>query len=158
MSTENIDWTTVSRKARRQVKNCSESIQTVLPQKVISFDELCTVLNEVLRYYSKHIVAGFVYGSRARGTNRIDSDADVIIFWKHRVNIEDLRIIRAEMKKILQIDVDLVSCVIAKKFRDYNDQRDQAYFDGLIHEAKIFIGNELFFDLVQKSYKLPKLT
>ena len=84
------DWELVGHMTKKNPKTVKPKVEP--PH--IPFNELCDTLRQVLSKYSNRIVAGFVYGSRARETNRPDSDADLLIFWKSRVHVDDLREIR----------------------------------------------------------------
>lgn len=158
MDTQNIsfsdadNWETVRRKTKSP-KSAKTKVQ--LPH--IPFDELCRTLREVLSKYSDLIVAGFVYGSRARETNRPNSDADLLIFWKNPIHLDDLKMIRAEVESALGIETDFVSCIRTKKYIAKPDQRDDAYFGNVMLDARRFMGTEYLEDLVPYSVKLKKL-
>lgn len=109
--------------------------------KTVSYEQLVEVLKTELYKYESNIVAGYIYGSRARGTNRINSDADILIFWKKEMTIEDLQMIRTNIEISLGFDIDFVSCVFAGKIIDYPDERDIAYFENVVLDAKQFIGH-----------------
>jgi predicted nucleotidyltransferase len=107
----------------------------------VSYEQLVEVLKTELYNCESNIVAGYIYGSRARGTNRIDSDADILIFWKKEMTIEDLQMIRNKIEAKLGFDIDFVSCVFSGKYVEYPDERDIAYFENIALDAKQFIGD-----------------
>jgi predicted nucleotidyltransferase len=107
----------------------------------VSYEQLVEVLKTELYKYQSNIVTGYVYGSRARGANRVDSDADILIFWKKEMTVEDLQMIRNNIEAKLGFDIDFVSCVFAGKVIDHPDQRDIAYFENVALDAKQFIGS-----------------
>lgn len=149
------EWTTVSQKPKQKSKK-----PITVPNPIIkrNREEVMEILNYVLSRYKKHIEAGYLYGSRAQGTNRPDSDADVIVFWRRLPSIEELKNIRAEIETLLGFEIDLVSCWYVKEYIEYNDIRDKAYFDGVIAVAKQFIGEQMSIQYyTETSVKQPKL-
>ena len=151
---ETDDWEVIGPKT----KSLPNSHKPKPELKHIPFDELCDILRGTLSNYSKHIVAGFVYGSRARESNRPDSDADILIFWKHRMNLEDLQMIRNEVESALGIETDFVSCYLTKRPVSNSDMRDEAYFGNVMLDARRFMGTEHLADLIPHAIKLRKLT
>jgi predicted nucleotidyltransferase len=150
-SSDDDSWETV-------VSRKSNNTRAAKPEpKLIEFEELCRTLREILSNYDKLIVAGFVYGSRARRTNRPDSDVDLLIFWKHRVHPDDLKMVRDEIEYALGIKTDFVSCVRTKKYNSWSDDRDSAYFSNVLIDAYRFMGTEYLEDLIPCSIKLKKL-
>ena len=144
-------WTTVT---KRPKKIRSERP----PVRNIPRDELLSILRRILSRYEKYIEGGYVYGSRARGTNRIDSDADIIVFWRSIPDIDLLKQIRAEIEAELGFEIDFVSCWYTKHFIEHFDLRDQSYFDNVAIDAKQFIGKTISINaLIDRSVKMPKL-
>ncbi len=130
------------------------------PPRNISYDELVAVLRQKLAAYESIIVAGYVYGSRARGNNKPTSDADMIIFWEKMPRNEEIELkkIRAEIERELGIEIDFVSCLVTDKFVDHIDVRDDAYFDNIAVDAKQFIGETYSItSLIERSIKKPRL-
>jgi len=155
-SMEENKWKIAGRKTKKNRKTLQPKAEPI----DIELDDLCSTLISILsqyRQYSKLIVAGFLYGSRARKTNRPDSDADILIFWKHELNSEDLRQIRDKIEDALGIQTDFISCYLTKKCISHLDSRDDAYFGNVIVDAIQFMGIERLDDLILKSVKLPKL-
>jgi predicted nucleotidyltransferase len=107
--------------------------------------------------YKKEIVGAYIYGSRARGTNRPNSDADIIVFWRHEYDKEFLKSIKTSIEEALGINIDFVSCVYKKKWIQHNNDNEQAYFENVIIDAKSIIGLESINYLIDRSIKLPKL-
>ena len=126
-------------------------------KKILEFNELVKILNNEFKIFVK-IVAGYIYGSRARKTNRIDSDVDIIIFMKAIPTDEYLQEFKCKLEKTLSLKVDLVICYLQNKWIEYTDLRDQCFFDNIIPEAQQFIGQkENIRDLIIKSIKMPKI-
>jgi len=123
-----------------------------------SLNELMTIVTSKLEMYKKEIVGAYIYGSRARQTNRPNSDADIIVFWKHEYDQDFLKSIRTSIEEELGFKIDFVACVYKKKWVEHHDQRDEAYFDNVIIDAKSIIGTEPVKYLIEHSIKLPKLT
>ena len=130
------EWVTVS---TRRSKSPTVVLNTDLS---VSYEQLVEVLKTELYNYDSNIVAGYIYGSRARGTNRIDSDVDILIFWKKEMVIEDLQMIRNNIEAKLGFDIDFVSCVFLGKYVEYPDERDIVYFENVTLDAKQFIGDK----------------
>ena len=99
----------------------SEFISVIRQQKMVrqktitkthynlSYSELEAIVYSKLEAYKKLIIGAFIYGSRARGTNRPDSDADIIVFWKHEHDQDFLKSIRASIEEALGFKIDFVS-------------------------------------------------
>ena len=150
-SSDSDEWTTVVSKPRNPPKPKREV-------RNISLDELKQILNSKLAPYSKYVVAGFVYGSRARIQNRPDSDADIIIFWKSIPDVDFLKQLRAEIEEALGVETDFVSCWYTRDYNDHVDQRDEAYFGNVVGDAVQFIGEQISISaLIERSQKLLKL-
>jgi predicted nucleotidyltransferase len=123
-----------------------------------TLDELMAVVASKLELYKKEIIGAYIYGSRARQTNRPNSDADIIVFWKHKYDNEFLKSIRLAIEDDLGFKIDFVSCVFKRKWINHTDLRDEAYFDNVIIDAKPIIGTESVKYLIDNSVKLPKLS
>ena len=123
-----------------------------------TLDELMIIVTSKLELYKKGIVGAYIYGSRARQKNRPNSDADIIIFWKHKYDQDFLKSIRASIEEELGFKIDFVSCVVQKKWVNHSDQRDEAYFENVIIDAKSIIGTESIKYLIEHCNKLPKLS
>lgn len=156
---ENEGWEIV------QTKQKSPKLEPKTPKPIIniSLKEVLQILNSVFSKYKTNIEAGYLYGSRAQGTNRHDSDADVIVFWKKLPSIKMLKGIRDELEMELGVEVDLVSCLYVGKSVEYYDYRDKAFFDGVRAYAKQFtetksIGTQSGIGYyIENSKKQPKL-
>lgn len=152
MTDSESDFIPVTR--RRFCSKSNVKVETFNP----SLDELIAIVTSQLEIYKKEIVGAYIYGSRARQTNRPDSDADIIVFWKHEFDKDFLKSIRDSIEKELGFKIDFVACVYKKKWINYVDQRDEAYFDNVIIDAKSIIGTESVKYLIDHSVKLPKLS
>ena len=67
-------------------------------------------LKEVMILISKKypIEKVYLFGSRAEGTNKNDSDVDLIIEFSKRVSLLMLSSIKIELEELLQLEVDIV--------------------------------------------------
>jgi hypothetical protein len=63
------------------------------------------ILKLIGRYPIKRIT---LFGSRADGTNRIDSDVDLIIEFTSQVSILTLSQIKCELEELLGLNVDVI--------------------------------------------------
>jgi predicted nucleotidyltransferase len=133
---DDVEWCTITttQRIRQPTILCKENIVS------ISYEELVETLKSKMSGYKNNIIAGYIYGSRARGTNRIDSDADILMFWKNEMMKEELQSIRDEIESTLGFSVDFVSCIYRRKFIECVDERDIAYFENVSLDAKQFIG------------------
>lgn len=50
----------------------------------------------------------YLFGSRADGTNRSDSDVDLIIEFSKRVSLLTISSVKVELEEMLNLDVDIV--------------------------------------------------
>jgi predicted nucleotidyltransferase len=123
-----------------------------------TFVELAEIVSSVLEVYQRSIIGAFIYGSRARGTNRPNSDADIIVFWRHEYEQEFLKSIRTIIEEKLGFKIDFVACVVKNKWIKHCDYRDEAYFENVIIDAKSIMGTESITHLIEHSIKLPKLS
>jgi predicted nucleotidyltransferase len=128
------EWNTVNFKNRHSKNPQKKNI------KDVSYEELVKILTTELNYCSNNIIAGYIYGSRARGTNRIDSDADILIFWKVKMNEDELQDIRVNIQSKLGFSIDFVSCIYNRKVNEYTDERDIAFFENVALDCKQFMG------------------
>ena len=145
------DFIPVTRNRRNKKQIIKKEIRDV------PYEELVDVVFTKLNLYKSAIVGAFIYGSRARGTNRPDSDADIIVFWRHEYDQDFLKSVRASIEDTLGFKIDFVSCVVTKKWIDHHLQNDQAYFENVIIDAKPIIGSDSIIYLIDHSRKLSKL-
>jgi predicted nucleotidyltransferase len=135
-------------------------LKTTIPKKApvnLSYSDLAEIVYSKLIIYKSLIIGAFIYGSRARGTNRPDSDADIIVFWKHENDVEFLKSVRDSIEETLGFKIDFVSCVYKNRWITHVDGRDLAYFENVTLDAKPVIGKECINYLIDHSVKLPKL-
>jgi len=80
--------------------------RTKPPREEITFDELCGLVAPIAR---KHGVKRmYLFGSRARGDNREDSDFDFCIDIPKGFSLMDIGGVLSDLKDAIGIDVDLV--------------------------------------------------
>ena len=144
------EWTTVTKIKKPKIVKPSV---TDIPR-----DELLLILRRILSPYNHRIVAGYLYGSRARETNRIDSDADIIVFWKSTPNIDLLKELRDKIEAELGFEIDFVSCVLKRSEIKHIDDRDEAYYGVIALDVVQFIGTTISIHaLFDRSIKMDKL-
>ena len=122
-----------------------------------TLSELIKIVTSKLQIYHSEIIGAFIYGSRARQTNHPNSDADIIVFWRHDLGIDFYKSVRESIEIALGFKIDFVSCVYMKKWIDHTSDRDIAYFDNVVIDAKTLIGTIPITFLIDQSAKLPKL-
>ena len=143
-------WTVVTSKSQKMKKQQVQPID-------ISLDNLISKIQSALGYFTQDIVACFVYGSRARQTNSPTSDVDLLVFFKHELNIDDFRDIKSHLVHELGLAVDFVVCVHTKKWVEHRDERDLCYFEQLKPDAIQVMGTEPLSYLIETSRKLGKV-
>lgn len=129
--------------------------------KEISFDELQNNILNIILLYKPYSI--YIYGSRASGKNKIDSDLDIMVFWKRKSpDIETLDNIKSCLVDILKIRVDFVNMIYTNKYIKIYNQEDICYFDNVISNCKcIYNSNKNNYNnisnLIEKSYKIHRL-
>ena len=113
---------------------------------------------QVLLKYKPYAI--YIYGSRARKTNRLDSDIDLMVFWKKIVPEYDcLKNIKQQLINNIKIDIDFVNMYITNKKNKVYDERDKCYYSNVINDAICIyqtISNNIS-DLIDISVKLDKV-
>ena len=142
-------------KSRQKTKTSIKDVTSKPFNPTLS--ELIAIVTSKLQIYRSAIVGAFIYGSRARQTNRVDSDADVIVFWRHDYGIDFYKSVRESIENALGFAIDFVSCVYTKNWVDHTSDRDVAYFENVIVDAKPLLGINPITFLIDRSAKLPKL-
>lgn len=151
-----LEYNTV-RARNKTSREKSARNKTINQRSDLSYSELAEIIYSKLITHKKLMVGAYIYGSRARGTNRQDSDADIIIFWRQEYDVEFLKSIKDSIEEALGFNIDFVSCVYKKKWIIHNNDNEQAYFENVIIDAKPIIGQESINYLIDNSIKLPKL-
>jgi predicted nucleotidyltransferase len=145
----NDDWIYIKKK---------NYIRKNIIKKDISFDEIKdTILNNILLYKPYAI---YIYGSRANGKNKIDSDVDIMVFWKNKSpEIDTLKYIKSNLVNILKIRVDFVNMIYTNKYIKKYNQEDILYFNNVILNCKSIYNSDNINinNLIDNSYKLYKL-
>ncbi len=67
-------------------------------------------LKEAINLMSKKypIEKAYLFGSRADGTNKSDSDVDLIIEFSKRVSLLTIASLKIELEELINLDVDIV--------------------------------------------------
>lgn len=149
------DWTPVVSKSTKYIEKYDRHHNIVT--RDISLERLIHKILKAFAYLSIDIVACFIYGSRARKTNNITSDVDLIVFFKHQFNVDDLKEIKTKLVSDIGLSVDFVAYVWKKKWVDQPDERDACYFDQIKPDAIRIIGTEYLTYLFETSQKLGKV-
>lgn len=68
------------------------------------------LLKEAMKLIAKSypIEKVYLFGSRAEGTNKSDSDVDLIIEFYQRVSLLTISSVKVELEEMLNLDVDIV--------------------------------------------------
>ena len=107
------EWITITKK-KKEYK--------IINQNNLNFDEIVNIVNNVLIKYKPEYV--FIYGSRARNTNKINSDVDIMVFWKYPIfEFDKFCIIKNELINELKINVDFVCMHLTNKLVKIYDER-----------------------------------
>ena len=143
------EWTTVTKK-KTEIKFNQQTKKT--------FDEIKNIiLNIILKYKPSHI---FIYGSRARKTNKINSDVDIMVFWKYPYPcIEELIDYKNELKIALQLDIDFVNMKLTNKNIIITEEHIKCYYDNVILDAICIYAenNKILSELIDYSIKIQKI-
>ena len=100
-------WITVSHKNKKHTQYNQYNKRTL--------EELIKLILDILIKYNPYGI--YIYGSRARKTNRSDSDIDLMIFWKKTLpDIQYLKNIKNELFNFIRINIDMVNMYIINKF------------------------------------------
>ena len=143
------EWIEIKKKERKN-KNKNE-------HNILNLNNIIELILFVLIKYQPYSI--YLYGSRARGTNKIDSDVDIMVFWKrNNNNILKLSEIKNELEEILKIKVDLVNMIYINKYLIEYDERNKCYYDNILTDA-ICIYNNInhLQNLLETSIKLNKI-
>ena len=85
--------------------------------KEYSIQELSEIVGPVARKH--HIIAVYLFGSRARGDNRRDSDYDLIVEIGPGFRAFDLFEFEDELKEILKRDVGAMTASVLRNDNDF---------------------------------------
>ena len=143
------EWINVSKKKKEKRNN---------KNKEKTFDEIKNIiLNVILKYKPSYI---FIYGSRARKTNKINSDVDIMSFWKYPYPcIEELIEYKNELKNALQLDIDFVNMKLTNKYVIITEEHTKCYYDNIILDAICIYAenNKTLCELIDCSIKMQKI-
>lgn len=146
-----VDWTTVPTKKSHQKKKSTTNI--------ISLDEIKRIIINVLTQYNAKYI--YIYGSRARGTNKIDSDVDIMCFMSYPIpSIEQLYGIKTELIQSLKLNVDFVCMQLTNKYVDVTDERTKCYYENVLEDAIRIYPSDIqitLHELIDKSIKQKKI-
>ena len=126
-----------SKKYTRKQTSKQTSKQQVKPQVKpqvklnLTFDDLKTIIVDVLKEYNPYAI--YIYGSRARKTNKLDSDVDIMVIW--RIIKYDLEEIFYMLREKLGIDVDFVNLLYTKNKSKIINNTDIEYYKNVIQDG-----------------------
>jgi predicted nucleotidyltransferase len=146
------DWQVIKKKEYKSPKK----VEVYNP----SLDELKENIISALLKYNPHSI--FIYGSRARQTNKPTSDADILVVWKNK-SPGNLREIKQEIIDKVKIPIDFVNLLYKSEGKEtkINDLRDIAYYDNVLVDAiniYSYDGKKKFLnDIIPYSRKLKKI-
>ena len=121
------DWTTISIKKHKNKKSDNQIID-------IKLDKIIKIICNVLLKYTPYAI--YIYGSRARKTNRLNSDIDLMVFWKKSIPDDDyLKDIKQELIDNIKINVDMINMFIINKNNKVYNTKDKYYYDNVIIDA-----------------------
>lgn len=144
------EWITITKKKKNKFDS---------KQKEKSFDEIKNIiLNIILKYKPSHI---FIYGSRARKTNKINSDVDIMIFWKYPYpTIEELINYKNNLIHALELDIDFVNMKLTNKSVIIMEEHTKCYYENVIIDAICIYAeniNKTLLELIDCSVKMHKI-
>jgi predicted nucleotidyltransferase len=149
------EWTIVQTKSKTKTK-----VQSL--KHIINNNTFNNIKDIVVNILSKYKIAYiYIYGSRARGTNKINSDIDIMCFMKYPIpNTEKLSNIKKELIQSLNLNVDFVVMHLTNKYIKVSDDRTKCYYDNVLIDAKCIYPlniNINLHDLIDNSIKLEKI-
>lgn len=146
-------WKIVFPKEKKTKKNSNKKTTS------LSFDDTTRIITKCLIGYSPEAI--FMYGSRARRTNRPDSDVDIMVFWKVSVipNYDTLCEIKEDLMEKLGLNIDFVVMKLKSKFVEVHDLRTICYYDNVKVDAKCLYSkkNTHLAELIDFSEKQEKV-
>ena len=148
------EWIIITKKKKEKIITLISSLKTEL-----KFDDLTNIIKNILIKYKPEYI--FIYGSRSRNTHKLNSDVDIMVFWKYPIFDYDKFIyIKNELMSKLKLNVDFVCMVLTNKLVKINDDKTLCYYDNICLDAKcIFYSkiNKNIRDLIDFSIKLQKI-
>lgn len=148
---ETDGFVTVVRKQRRE-----------RPEKKIAAVAKEDIIAQYKKILIRHgAVAAILYGSRARGTNRITSDIDVMVFWQKSNFPENtvLKNIYSELRSLFDLEMDFVVMKFSPhRKRDVSHSpSDKNFMNNVVAEGIIMFGDSSCAHYVSSSEKVVKI-
>ena len=84
-----------------------------MEEKALSFQDMKDCIKQIIPKYP--ILRVLLFGSRAAGTNRPDSDIDLIMEFRESVSLLTLSRIRCELEDIFGLPVDIIHGPVTKQ-------------------------------------------
>ena len=126
-------WSIISHKKSKSHNKSKSHIKSLTPKSIYDIIKIITNTLYNIKLFPEYI---FLYGSRARKTNRDNSDVDLIVFWKYPVpTIEQLLYVKETLINNLELGVDFVNMHITNKNILVYDERTICYYNNVIQDA-----------------------
>ena len=84
-----------------------------MAEKALSFQDMKDCIQQIIPKYP--ILRVLLFGSRAAGTNRPDSDIDLIMEFRESVSLLTISRIRCELEDIFGLPVDVIHGPVTKQ-------------------------------------------
>lgn len=92
--------------------------------KNITNEEIVNIFTPILQQFGAS--GAFLFGSRVKKSNRIDSDIDLIVFWKSKCsNSPSINILLSKLWKSFGLHVDLINMQFKEKSNKNFHKTDQ---------------------------------
>ena len=138
------DWNEIpikQKKQKKQNKQIKEFNKDLIKLNDLSY-LIDIVKNIISKYNPKY---AYIFGSRARKTNKIDSDLDLILCYQNKptIDINEYTQIKNQLISTLNIHVDLIILYIANKSKKHSEL-DLCFYDNISVESINVIGEMKF--------------
>ena len=106
----------IQKKSRRKIRNVKDKIvlrsledMDIIKEKKVLFMNIETIKDAVLKLVDQYPISKVIlFGSRANGTNRENSDIDLIMEFYAPVTLITLSAIKLSLEEILHLSVDVI--------------------------------------------------
>jgi predicted nucleotidyltransferase len=151
-SSSEDEWTTVVVKHSNKIFNKNNKAYNK------TFEEIKQIILDVLLKYNPYGI--YIYGSRARKTNRYDSDIDLMVFWKKIIPDDDnLKNIKDELFGNIKLSIDMINMFITNKINKVYNENDKCYYNNVINDAICIYETKSnnISDMIDMSIKLDQI-
>ena len=124
------NWTIVSHKKLKSKKKITN------PKSNYDIIDIIDIIINTIREDKLNPEYIFLYGSRARKTNRINSDVDLIVFWKYPIpTIKQILYLKELLINNLGLNIDFVNMYITNKNIIVHNEKTICYYDNVTNDA-----------------------